>query len=212
MSVDRMTHENNDMLIDDLPSDVGMLKVGDPFPSYAVKALRKFKSETDFMEAINSDNANEAFTEISSSDYSGKWQVIFAWPMDFTFVCPTEIAGFNKLYSEFEDRDAELLGLSVDSEYVHLAWCKVHPDLKALKFPLLSDRKREISIQSGILDYDQGYAQRATFIIDPEGIIRFVMVTDSSVGRNPNEVLRILDALQTGGRCPCEWQKGDATI
>ena len=149
---------------------------------------------------------------ISNESYPGKWLVVFFWPKDFTFVCPTEIAEFGKLNSEFADRDAQVLGGSTDSEFVHLAWRNQHPDLKDLPFPMLADVKRELTQNLGILDEAEGVAQRATFIIDPHGVTRFVMVTDLNVGRNPQEVLRVLDALQTDELCPCNWKKGEETI
>jgi peroxiredoxin (alkyl hydroperoxide reductase subunit C) len=127
-------------------------------------------------------------------------------------VCPTEIAEFGKMNGEFKDRDAQVLGLSTDSEFVHFAWRQNHKDLKDLPFPMLADIKRELCSSLGILDPNAGVAQRATFIVDPQGVIRFVMVTDLSVGRNVKEVLRVLDALQTDELCPCNWQKGGETI
>jgi alkyl hydroperoxide reductase subunit AhpC len=176
-----------------------MLTVGDNFPSFDLKAV------------IDTQIAN-AFTQINEKTHKGKWLVVFAWPKDFTFVCPTEIAAFGSLNGEFKDRDAQLLGLSTDSEFVHLAWRQQKDELKHLPFPMLADVKRELCQSLGILDKNEGVAQRATFIVDPEGIIRFVMVTDLSVGRNPSEVLRVLDALQTDELCPCNWQKGEETI
>ena len=128
------------------------------------------------------------------------------------FVCPTEIAAFGKLNREFQDRDAQLLGGSTDSEYVHLAWRQNHDDLKDLPFPMLADIKRELCTALGILDPNEGVAQRATFIVDPQNVIRFVSVNDLSVGRNPAEVLRVLDALQTDELCPCNWTKGEKTL
>ena len=122
---------------------------------------------------------------------------------------PTEIAAFGKLNREFNDRDAVVYGASTDSEFVHLAWRRQHPDLKNLPFPMLADIKRELSSAFGILDRKEGVALRATFIVDPEGVIRFVSVHDLSVGRNVEEVLRTLDALQSDELCPCNWQKGD---
>lgn len=176
-----------------------MLGVGDKFPEFKVKA------------AVSSD-IKDAFKEITRSAYPAKWLVVFFWPMDFTFVCPTEIAAFGKLNKEFQDRDAQVLGVSTDSEFVHLAWRKDKEELRSLPFPMLADLKRELSSALGILDRHAGVAQRATYIVDPEGVIRFVMVTDLSVGRNPNEVLRVLDALQTDELCPCNWEKGKPTI
>lgn len=176
-----------------------MLTVGSKLPEFKVKAT------------VSAD-VHHAFTEISEATYAGKWLVLFFWPKDFTFVCPTEIAAFGKLNEEFKDRDAQLLGGSTDSEFVHLAWRQHKEELKDLPFPMLADIKRQLTMALGILDEEEGVAQRATFIIDPQGIIRFVMVTDLNVGRNPNEVLRVLDALQTDELCPCNWQKGDETI
>jgi alkyl hydroperoxide reductase subunit AhpC len=152
------------------------------------------------------------FEEISDQSYSGKWKVIFFWPMDFTFVCPTEIAEFGKRNGDFADRDAQVLGASTDTHFVHLAWRKDHPDLRALPFPMLADFKRELSSALGVLHPKDGVPLRATFIVDPEGTIRWVSVNDLSVGRNVEEVLRTLDALQTDELCPCNWKKGDATL
>ncbi|HVY38097.1 MAG TPA: peroxiredoxin, partial [Polyangia bacterium] len=134
------------------------------------------------------------------------------WPKDFTFVCPTEIAAFGKKNRDFNDRDAQLLGVSTDSEFVHLAWRKSHPDLKDLPFPMVADIKHELTRALGIEHATEGVANRATFIVDPEGIIRFVSVTDLSVGRSVDDVLRVLDALQTDELCPCNWQRGEPTL
>ena len=176
-----------------------MLSVGEKFPVFSVTAT------------VSRDK-NKAFETITNESYPGKWKVYFFWPKDFTFVCPTEIAAFGKINNEFQDRDAQVLGGSVDSEFVHLAWRNDHEDLRDLPFPMLADVKRDLTEQLGILDPAAGVAQRATFIVDPEGIIRFVYVTDLSVGRNPQEVLRVLDALQTDELCPCNWQKGEETL
>jgi peroxiredoxin (alkyl hydroperoxide reductase subunit C) len=143
---------------------------------------------------------------------SGKWKIVFFWPKDFTFVCPTEIASFGKLNDDFNDRDAVLYGASIDSEFVHLAWRQNHADLKDLPFPMLADIKRELTTALGILDKNEGVAMRATYIVDPDGIIRFASVTDLNVGRNTQEVLRVLDALQTDELCPCNWQKGQDVL
>jgi peroxiredoxin (alkyl hydroperoxide reductase subunit C) len=157
-------------------------------------------------------NTKTAFETITDASYPGKWKVYFFWPKDFTLVCPTEITAFGKLNREFADRDTQVLGGSIDSEFVHLAWRNHHPDLKELPFPMLADIKRELTGALGILDTRAGVAQRATFIVDMDNIIRFVYVTDLSVGRNPQEVLRVLDALQTDELCPCNWHKGQKTI
>ncbi len=176
-----------------------MLSVGQEFPEFNLKATV-------------SNDISSAFIEITDESYKDKWLVVFFWPKDFTFVCPTEIAEFGKLNKEFKDRDAQVLGASTDSEFVHLAWRQHKEELSKLPFPMLADIKRELSIALGILDPNEGVAQRATFIVDPQGIIRFTMVTDLNVGRNVKEVLRVLDALQTDELCPCNWQKGQDTL
>jgi len=176
-----------------------MLTIGDKFPSFDLKAVVSTDPKT-------------AFKEISDKSDPGKWKVVFFWPKDFTFVCPTEIAAFGKLNKAFNERDAVVYGVSTDSEFVHLAWRQNHADLKALPFAMMADLKRELSQALGILDKNEGVCLRATFIIDPDGIIRFVSVNDLSVGRNPQEVLRVLDALQTDELCPCNWQKGDDVL
>lgn len=176
-----------------------MLGVGQKFPEFELTATVSLDRKS-------------AFQTIRHDSYPGKWKVVFFWPKDFTFVCPTEIAAFGKLNKDFADRDAVVLGASVDSEFVHLAWRENHADLRDLPFPMLADIKRELSAGLGILDPAAGVSQRAVFIVDPENVIRFVMVTDLSVGRNTQEVLRVLDALQTDELCPCNWHKGEETL
>jgi lipoyl-dependent peroxiredoxin subunit C len=176
-----------------------MLTVGDRFPSFS-------------LTAVVSSDLKSAFQSVTNETYRDKWLVVFAWPKDFTFVCPTEIKAFGDLEGEFRDRDAQVLGFSTDSDFVHLAWRSSHDDLRELPFPMLSDIKRDLSTSLGILDRDAGVAKRAVYIVDPLGIIRFVAVTDLKVGRNPQEVLRVLDALQTDELCPCNWRKGDDTL
>src|ERR1700744_5519059 len=176
-----------------------MLTIGDKFPDFSVKG------------GVSTNPAN-AFKDFTQASDKGKWKLVFFWPKDFTFVCPTEIAGFGKLNGDFNDRDTVIYGVSTDSEFVHLAWRQNHEDLKNLPFTMLADIKRELSSELGILDKEEGVALRATFLVDPEGIIRFVSVNDLSVGRNPQEVLRVLDALQSDELCPCNWQKGDDHI
>jgi peroxiredoxin (alkyl hydroperoxide reductase subunit C) len=176
-----------------------MLTVGDKFPSFDLSAV------------VDLDPA-KAFARITDASNAGKWKIVFFWPKDFTFVCPTEIASFGKLNSDFNDRDAVVYGASTDNEFVHLAWRQNHADLKDLPFPMLSDLKRELTTALGILDRQEGVAMRATYIVDPEGIIRFASVTDLNVGRNTAEVLRVLDALQTDELCPCNWQKGQDVL
>jgi len=176
-----------------------MLGIGSRFPEYA-------------LEGVVANEINTAFKDITHQTYPGKWRVVFFWPKDFTFVCPTEIAAFGRLNGEFAARDAQVLGVSTDSSHVHLAWRQARPELNDLPFPMLSDIKRELSTALGILDPQAGVAQRATYIVDPQGLIRFVYVTDLNVGRSPEEVLRVLDALQTGELCACNWTQGQDTL
>jgi alkyl hydroperoxide reductase subunit AhpC len=176
-----------------------MLTVGDKLPAFS-------------LTAVQGKDPKAAFEPVTNESFAGKWLVLFAWPKDFTFVCPTEIVGFDALAGDFTDRDAQLLGLSIDSEFVHLAWRQSREDLGKVGFPWLADVKRELSQALGILDKNEGVALRATFIADPQGVIRYVGVNDLSVGRNPQEVLRVLDALQTDELCPCNWQSGEDTL
>ncbi len=176
-----------------------MLTIGDRLPPFALQAVVGLES-------------GKQFEVLTHESHPGKWLVLFAWPKDFTFVCPTEIAAFGKRNADFAERDAQVLGMSVDSEYVHLAWRNHHADLKDLPFPMLSDIKRELSSALGILHKDAGVPLRATFVVDPQGVIRFACANDLSVGRSVDEVLRVLDALQTDELCPCNWVRGQATI
>jgi peroxiredoxin (alkyl hydroperoxide reductase subunit C) len=176
-----------------------MLTVGEKFPNFKLNAV------------VGLEKGKE-FQEITESTHRGKWQVVFFWPMDFTFICPTEIAEFGKRIKDFVDRDAQVLGASTDTHFVHLAWRNNHSDLKNLPYPMLADTKRELSSALGILHKEEGVALRATFIVDPEGVIRWVTVNDLSVGRNVDETLRVLDALQTDELCPCNWKRGEKTL
>ena len=176
-----------------------MLTVGDRLPEFDLQAV------------VSLDKGHE-FASITHRSYPGKWLVLFAWPMDFTFVCPTEIAEFGKKSADFADRGAQVLGMSTDTHFVHLAWRRDHPDLKSLPFPMLADTKRQLSSALGIIHKTEGVPLRVTYIVDPEGVIRFVSANDLSVGRNVDEVLRVLDALQTDELCPCNWQKGEEVL
>jgi alkyl hydroperoxide reductase subunit AhpC len=148
--------------------------------------------------------------EIALSDYRGCWVVLYFYPLDFTFVCPTEITGFNKAYKEFKKLNAEILGVRIDSFFSHKAW-RDH-GLGTLEYPLLSDLTKEAARAYSVLLEEKGYALRGTFIIDPDGILRFMLVHDDGVGRSVKETLRVLAALQTGANCPVEWQPGEATL
>lgn len=176
-----------------------MLTIGDRLPDFNLKAVVSLEK-------------GKEFRDLSPADFNGKWIVLFYWPMDFTFVCPTEIAEFGRRNADFEDREAVVLGASTDTQYVHLAWRRDHEDLRNLPFPMLADTKRELAQALGILHKEAGVALRATFIIDPDGIIRWVTVNDLSVGRSVPETLRVLDGLQSDELCPCNWQKGEPTL
>lgn len=176
-----------------------MIGVGKPFPEFS-------------LTGVTGTNPDNAFTTLTNKDFEGKWQVYFFWPKDFTFVCPTEIIEFGSRDEKFKEKNTQLIGASIDSEFVHLAWRESNPQLNETAFPWLSDIKRELSQELGILHEDEGVTLRATYIVDPEGIIRHVSVNDLAVGRNVDETLRVLDALQTGELCPCNWNPGDATL
>ncbi|MEO2020543.1 MAG: peroxiredoxin [Pirellulaceae bacterium] len=170
-----------------------MLTVGDKFPEYKVDAC------------VGSDSDN--LTGLSNADYADKWVVYFFYPKDFTFVCPTEISEFNKQLNEFADRDTSVVGGSTDNEYSHLAWCQSHEDLKDLKYPLIGAQK--LAGDLGIVDPDANVCLRATYVVDPHGVIQWVSANSLSVGRNVGEILRVLDAIQSDELCPCNWKKGD---
>jgi lipoyl-dependent peroxiredoxin subunit C len=176
-----------------------MLTVGDKFPTFT-------------LDAVTGLEPGREFEEISHKSYPGKWLVVFLWPNDFTIVCPTEVADFGRSAAEFRERGAEVLGASTDTHYVHLAWRKSDPQLRDLGIPMLADTKRELSTALGVLHRQDGVPLRATFIVDPDGFIRHVSVNDTSVGRSSKDVLRVLDALQTGELCPANWQRGEATL
>lgn len=151
------------------------------------------------------------FHRVSLGDYKGKWLVLFFYPRDFTFICPTEIEEFGKMYPDFQKENCEILAASTDSEYVHQAWFTTDARLSGVKYPIIADTTQELADAYGVLDHD-GSAQRGTFIIDPEGILRFMLVSADSVGRNIAETLRVVKALQTGEKCPANWEQGGKTL
>jgi len=173
-------------------------KVGLPAPEFTLDAV------------VGTERGKE-FKKVSLADYRGKWLILFFYPLDFTFVCPTEIKAFSTALGDFRKLNAEILGASVDSKYSHLAWLK-RGDLGDLKYPLLSDFKKEVADRYGILDENEGVALRGLFIIDPQGIIQHESVNSLSVGRSVDEVLRVLEALQTGELCPINWKPGQKTL
>jgi peroxiredoxin (alkyl hydroperoxide reductase subunit C) len=177
-----------------------MLGVGRKFPDFKKKAVVSLEPGKEFETLTRSEVLN------------GKWTVFFWWPLDFTFVCPTEITSFNNHFDDFAKRDANLIGASIDSEFVHLAWRNADANLKKLRFPMLADTSKSLAKDLGILEKENKIAYRATYIIDPDGIIQHVSVNGLNVGRNVAETLRLLDAFQNGGLVPCDWQPGDPTL
>lgn len=165
------------------------------------------KSAPDFkLDALD----NDEFKKISLSDYKGKkWVILLFYPLDFTFVCPTEVLEFSKHAVDFEKMDAVILGASIDSIYSHKAWLK---ELGKLNYPLLSDITQDVAREYGILIEEKGHALRGLFIVDPDGILRYQVVHDLNVGRSVQETLRVLNALQSGELCPIEWKPGQKTL
>jgi alkyl hydroperoxide reductase subunit AhpC len=160
------------------------------------------------MPGVTGDGDN--FIEIKLEDYKGKWLVMFFYPLDFTFVCPTEITGFSKKIDSFKEAGAELLTVSCDSQYSHQAW--IRSGLGKINFPMASDKTGVISRNYGILIEEEGISLRGLFIIDPEGIVRYSVVHDLNVGRSVEETLRVLKAFQTGGLCAIDWSEGEDTL
>lgn len=148
------------------------------------------------------------FTDVKLSDHKGKWVLLFFYPLDFTFICPTEITGYSTRHEEFKSLNCVVLGGSTDSVHSHKAWLK---ELGELNYPLFSDMNRTMSRDYGVLT-DEGIALRGTFIIDPDGVLRYALYHDLGVGRNVDETLRVLKALQTGELCPLGWDEGGDTL
>lgn len=168
----------------------------------------------DFVMATTK-NLEELDHTVRLEDYKGKWLILFFYPLDFTFVCPTEIKGFNSRLTDIKELGAEVLGVSTDSVYSHRAWINTRPSdggLGGLQFPLASDITKQVSRDYGVLIEEQGIALRGLFIIDPDGILRYQVVSDLNIGRSVDETLRVLQALQTGGLCPIDWHPGEKTL
>ena len=184
-----------------LESDPMRAQVGKQAPSFSVQAYDRTKDGTDGQ-----------FKNVSLSDFKGKWVCLYFYPLDFTFVCPTEIVSFNKAVGDFQDRNCEILTASTDSVFSHKGWCDSHKDLAQLKHLMLADTTHELCRDYGVLKKDAGIAYRGVFLIDPNGIVRWLAIHDLGVGRNVDEVIRVLDALQTDKLCPCNWKPGQATL
>jgi lipoyl-dependent peroxiredoxin subunit C len=176
-----------------------MLTVGDSLPPFALKA------------AVSTEPGRE-LAVVTSDSQSGLWLVLFFWPLDFTAVCQTEILEFARHHAGFEARGGRVLGVSSDSAWAHVAWRQRDPDFRDVPFPMAGDPDGDLARAMGVHDDRAGLAMLATFIADPEGIIRWASVHDVRCGRSVLEVLRVLDALRTGRLTPCEWQPGEATL
>lgn len=177
------------------------VRIGQQAPAFEVQAYDRTKNNTD-----------NQFTKVKLSDYQGKWVCLFFYPLDFTFVCPTEIIAFNEQLAAFTKRNCVVLTGSTDSVFSHKGWCDSHPGLKDLKYLMLADNTHTLSAAYDVLDPSQGLAYRGIYLIDPKGILRYLAVHDLSVGRNVDEILRVLDGLQTEKLVPCNWKPGQATL
>ncbi len=181
-----------------------MLGIGQKLPSFEVTGVKPGFN-------AHEENGVSAFESITEKSFPGKWKVIFFYPKDFTFVCPTEIAEFARLSGEFADRDAVVMGGSTDNEHVKLAWRRDHKDLNKLPIWQFADSKGQLVDGLGVRSPD-GVAYRVTYVVDPENTIQHVYATNLNVGRNPKDTLRVLDALQTDELCPCNREVGGATL
>lgn len=179
---------------------MSIAKVGQPAPDFTMPSTK---------------NLNTLKEKVSLTDYEGKWLVLVFYPLDFTFVCPTELTAVSDRIDEFTDRNAEVIGISTDSVHSHKAWLKVPRNengVQGLKYPLASDNTHVVSSAYGVLKEDEGIAYRGLFVIGPDGTLEYAAIHNLNVGRNVDEVVRVLDALQTGGLCPVDWKPGEATL
>ncbi|HEX7175571.1 MAG TPA: peroxiredoxin [Pyrinomonadaceae bacterium] len=175
-------------------------RVGQPAPDFDMPSTKN-------MEKLNEN--------VKLSDYAGKWVVLLFYPLDFTFVCPTELTTFSEKIGDFEGIGAEIIGVSTDSVHSHRAWLRTPREqngVEGLKYPLASDITKQVSRDYGVLIEDKGIALRGLFVIDPEGVLRYAVVHDLNVGRSSEETLRVIQALQTGGLCQAEWRPGQETL
>jgi len=175
-------------------------KVGQPAPDFTMKTTADLKTLQ---------------SSASLSDYRGKWLVFFFYPLDFTFVCPTEILALSDRYDEFKELDAEILGVSTDSVHSHRAWINTplaQNGISGVRFPLASDITKEVARKYDVLVEEEGIALRGLFIIDPNGVLQYSVVHNLNIGRSVDETLRVLEALQAGGLCSADWKPGKATL
>ncbi|MNN12728.1 Alkyl hydroperoxide reductase subunit C [compost metagenome] len=182
-----------------------MKTVGDKIESFQIVGVKPGFNN-------HEENGQSAFEDITEKSFEGKWKIIYFYPKDFTFVCPTEIAAFAKLGKDFEDRDTVVLGGSTDNEFVKLAWRRDHSDLNKLPIWQFADTGGKLARDLGILDEENGVALRATFVVDPHNVVQHVYVTNLNVGRSPEDTLRVVDALQTDELCACNRPVGGETL
>jgi peroxiredoxin 2/4 len=180
----------------------------------AIERAQVGRPAPDF-EMASTKNIQKLNEPVKLSDYKGKWVVLLFYPLDFTFVCPTELTAFSDRYDELKGMGAEVIGVSTDSVYSHRAWLQTPRDkggVEGLEYPLAADSTKKISSDYGVLIEEKGIALRGLFVIDPEGILRYKVVHDLNIGRSVEETLRVIQALQTGGLCQAEWRPGQKTL
>ena len=175
-------------------------KVGQPAPAFDMPSTK------------NIEKLNE---NVQLDDYKGRWLVLLFYPLDFTFVCPTELTSFSDRYEDFEGIGAAVIGVSTDSVHSHRAWLKTPRDkggVEGLRYPLASDITKSVARDYGVLIEEKGVALRGLFVVDPEGVLRYAVIHDLNVGRSADETLRVIQALQTGGLCQADWRPGQETL
>jgi peroxiredoxin 2/4 len=183
-------------------------------PAPAFESAQVGKPAPDF-DMASTKNLEKLDQNVKLSDYQGRWLVLLFYPLDFTFVCPTELTTFSDRYEDFQGIGADIIGVSTDSVHSHRAWLKTPKEqngVEGLQYPLAADITKEVSRKYGVLVEDKGIALRGLFVIDPEGILRYKVVHDLNVGRSAEETLRVIQALQTGGLCAAEWKPGQETL
>jgi peroxiredoxin (alkyl hydroperoxide reductase subunit C) len=195
-----MSHGHNHCHCEAEEETMMVATIGAPAPSFTMQTTADLENLT---------------TTASLGDYRGKWLILFFYPLDFTFVCPTEILALSDRYEELTALGADVLGVSTDSVFSHRAWIKTPRDqggIAGLKFPLAADMTKEVSASYGVLVEDKGYALRGLFIIDPDGILQYMVVHNENIGRSVDETLRVLHGLQSGGMCGANWRPGEKTL
>ena len=180
--------------------NTGKAMVGHPAPDFDMPSTKNIEKRDE---------------NVRLDDYRGRWVVLVFYPLDFTFVCPTELTAFSDRYDDFQAIGVDIVGVSTDSVYSHRAWLQTPRDkngIEGLKYPLAADMGGKVSRDYGVLIEDQGIALRGLFVVDPEGVLRYKVVHDLNIGRSTDETLRVIQALQTGGLCQAEWRPGQETL